>query len=265
MSVALALAPLAGPAAPQDAPDTGILIGVILPEVPADAAPWQREVAEQVEHGAIQGFEEHLFNAQLLGIDFDVVFETASGADSAIAAAEQMLERGILGIAGGYSVDEAVALGEWAEAQGIPFINIGVQSDLLRNESCFATTFHVEASAGMYIDALAGWYVRDGRRRWYVVQSEGDDGDQLHERLRWTLDARHFGVSEVGSSVLTDDVSDGDILAEFDRANADCWCCFSIQPSNCSCSASSMARASTAPSPLTLILGRRRASFLPSC
>jgi ABC transporter substrate binding protein (PQQ-dependent alcohol dehydrogenase system) len=194
---------------------------VILPEVPADAEPWQREVAEQAEHGAIQGFEEHLFNAQLLGIDFDVVFETASGQAGAIAAADRMLEQGVLGIAGGYSVDEAVALGEWAAAKGIPFVNIGVQSDLLRNESCFATTFHVEASAGMYLDALAGWYVRDGRRRWYVVQSEGDEGDLLHERLRWTLQARHFGVSEVGSSVLTRDVGIADILAGFDRANAD--------------------------------------------
>ena len=146
LALALAVALPAAPVAAQPALEVGIRIGVILPEVPADAEyDWQKAVAFGAEHGAILGQEEHVFNAQILGVDFDVLFETASGPAAAVAAAERLLiERGVFGIIGGYELTEAIALGTWAQARGVPFLNVGVQSDLLRNDMCFATTFHLD-------------------------------------------------------------------------------------------------------------------------
>ncbi len=224
LALALAVALPAAPVAAQPALEVGIRIGVILPEVPADAEyDWQKAVAFGAEHGAILGQEEHVFNAQILGVDFDVLFETASGPAAAVAAAERLLiERGVFGIIGGYELTEAIALGTWAQARGVPFLNVGVQSDLLRNDMCFATTFHLEPSAAMYLDAIAGWYVRAGFRRWYIITADDDEGDALGERLRWALEERHFGVTEVGQTILTSETDTGaDLVSAIERSRAD--------------------------------------------
>jgi len=218
---AFAVAAFVGGAAAQLAGET-IRIGIILPEVDPEAAEgWQSELADEIEHGAILGQEEHTFNAQMLGADFNVLFETASGAEAAVAAADRLLAEGVYGIAGGYSIEEAVALGQWAEEHGVPFLNIGVQSDLIRNDQCYATTFHVEASAAMYLDAMAGWYVPDGNRRWFIVRSDDEESERLLERLEWTLSERHFAVDEVGTVVLSGDIAGSTLVEAFDRSGAD--------------------------------------------
>ncbi len=213
---------LLGPATAQFGPDGPVRIGIILPETPEGATEaWEREVALQYEHGAILGDEEIGFNAELLGIDYATLYERATGPEEAVAAAERLLEQGVFGIAGGYTIEEALALGAWAAENSIPFMNIGVQSDLLRNDMCFATTFHVEASAAMYIDSLAGWYVRDGYRRWYVVRSDTEEGERLQERVSWALDERHFGVREVGNAVFDADTDIAELIDQIERSDAD--------------------------------------------
>lgn len=212
---------IASPSTAQFGPDGDVYIGIILPEVADDAPAWQRELAEQVEHGAILGEEEHAFNSELLGITFDVFYETGSGPEGAVAAAERLREQGVLGIAGGFTLEEAVALGEWANEAGLPFLNLAVQSDALRNDLCSANTFHIEASAGMYLDSLAGWYIRDGYRDWYVVRSDTEEGASLEARLTWALEERHFGVGLAGEAVYSagDDVNA--IIEDYDDERAD--------------------------------------------
>ena len=213
---------LLGPATAQYGVDGPVRIGIILPDPPVDTAePWRLELAAQYQHGAILGEDEQAFNAELLGLDFAVLYERANGPEEVIEAAERLLEQGAFGIAGGYTNDEMLALGQWASERQMPFMNLGVQSDLFRNDACFSTTFHIAASAAMYIDSLAGWYVRDGYRRWYVVRSESDEGERLQERLSWALDERHFGVREVGEAVWTAETDIADLLDDVDRSNAD--------------------------------------------
>lgn len=213
---------LSGPVSAQFGPDGPVRIGIILPEQPEGATEaWELELALQYEHGAILGEEEINFNAELLGVDFAVLYEYATGPEEAVAAAQRLREQGAFGIAGGYTIDEALALGEWAEQEAVPFMNIGVQSDLLRNDMCMATTFHIEASAAMYIDSLSGWYVRDGYRRWYVVRSDSDEGERLQERVTWAVNERHFGVREVGHAVLADDTDIAELIDEVERSGAD--------------------------------------------
>lgn len=214
----------AGPATSQAGLEGAVRIGFILPEVPDDVTEdWRRAVAIGAEHGAILGIEEQSFNAELFGIDFDVAFATASGPANVVAAAEQLYQdEGVYGIIGGYSLQEAIALGTWAEQRNIPFLNVGAQADSLRNDMCFPTTFHVEPSAAMYLDALAGWYVRAGFRRWYIVQADDTQSAALHDRLSWGLENRHFGVDEVGTTVVTADTDTGaDLRSAIERSRAD--------------------------------------------
>ena len=216
LTIVAAAVLVAGPATPQIAADSRLRIGFILPEIPeGETEEWRRAVAVGAEHGAIIGIEEQSFNAQLFEIDFDVAFATASGPAAVVSAAERLYqEEGVYGIIGGYSTQEAIALGTWAEQRNIPFFNVGAQSDSLRNDFCFPMSFHLEPSAAMYLDALAGWYVRAGFRRWYIVKSDDQAGVDLHERLSWTLDNRHFGVNEVGVTTLADDTDTGAGLRE---------------------------------------------------
>jgi len=214
----------AAPATPQVGLEGALRIGFILPEIPEGAdEDWHRAVAIGAEHGAIIGVEEQTFNAQLFEIDFDVVFETASGAANVVAAAERLYqEEGIYGIIGGYSLQEAIALGTWAEQRNIPFLNVGAQADTLRNDMCFPMTFHIEPSAAMYLDALAGWYVRAGFRRWYIVEGDDTQSGALHDRLSWALQNRHFGVNEVGTTVVTADTDTGaGLRSAIERSRAD--------------------------------------------
>jgi ABC-type branched-subunit amino acid transport system substrate-binding protein len=83
-------------------------------------------------------------------------------------------------------------------------------------------SFHIQPSAAMYLDALAGWYVRAGFRRWYIVKSADNEGSALHERLSWTLENRHFGANEVGTTVLADSTDTGAALrSAIERSRAD--------------------------------------------
>ena len=54
----------------------------------------------------------------------------------------------------------------------------------------------------MYLDALAGWYVRAGFRQWYFVQADNDEGKAQYERARRSVDDRHFAAREAGHAVV---------------------------------------------------------------
>uniref|UniRef100_UPI0003695ED4 ABC transporter substrate-binding protein n=1 Tax=Calidithermus timidus TaxID=307124 RepID=UPI0003695ED4 len=77
------------------------------------------------------------------------------------------------------------------------FFNIGSPDDRLRQEACSRYTFHIEASAAMYLDALAAWLARAGLRRWFVVYPDSDEGKALYRRALEALQ-RQPGSGEVG-------------------------------------------------------------------
>jgi ABC transporter substrate binding protein (PQQ-dependent alcohol dehydrogenase system) len=182
-----------------------IVIGVIIPDPDApDVGALAAAVALAAEQGAEMAAEEHAFNAEIFGLDFAVVVERASGADAVLAAARRIVEdEGALALAGGFDAHEAAALGAWAAERGLPFFNIGASSDALRHELCEPTTYHVEPSAAMYLDALAGWYVRSGFRDWFFVVGDDEDSAAQLERLVWSLRERHFGAREVGRTTFS--------------------------------------------------------------
>lgn len=183
-------------------PAQTVRVGVIIPTVGPETNALDGAVATAAEHGAILGGEEVEFNAELFGVGFELLIERASGADDVVAAATRLAEQGAYGVIGGYDLAEARALGEWADAAGVAFINVGATEDSLRNEFCAANMFHIEASAAMYLDALAGWYVRAGFRRWYIIQEDTEEGEALYDRLIWAMENRHFGAREAGRSVI---------------------------------------------------------------
>jgi hypothetical protein len=54
----------------------------------------------------------------------------------------------------------------------------------------------------MYLDAILGWFVRAGYRRWYFVHDDGADSQELYERAFVSLEERHWGSELAGRGIL---------------------------------------------------------------
>jgi ABC transporter substrate binding protein (PQQ-dependent alcohol dehydrogenase system) len=209
------LAPLAGAQAV-------LTIGVILPENPRDGS-LAASVARAAEQGAAMVFEEFEFNAMIIGLELRVPTRSVAGVEGAIAAATELVDQeGAYALLAGFgAIEETLALSAWAEARGIPLLNVGEPSDRLRGDACHATTFHVVPSAAMYIDALAGWYVRSAFRNWHLVIADDDEGSSLAARTEWALANRHFGVRVVGRTRLAAGAEVASVVTAIRRSNAD--------------------------------------------
>jgi ABC transporter substrate binding protein (PQQ-dependent alcohol dehydrogenase system) len=189
---------LALPAWSQEPAPQSVRIGVILPETTDNAL--DAAVIDAAIEGIAMAQDEFSFNAEMFGTAFEVI--TARSDDVTAAAESLVANDDVLAVIGGFGAAEATALSQWSAQSGMPFINIGASSDALRNDLCGPTTFHVAPSAAMYLDALAGWYVRAGFRRWFVVQADDAESAAQYDRLQWTLDERFFGAEEVGHAVI---------------------------------------------------------------
>jgi ABC transporter substrate binding protein (PQQ-dependent alcohol dehydrogenase system) len=176
-------------------------IGLVLPASGGEnrgAAELRSAVAESALMGATMAEEEFGFNAELLGFRLELLTAEAGDAAAARKAAGRLLaDEGVFALIGGLADDQALALAEVAEERQVPFLNIGSSDDRLRNQACVRHAFHVAPSAAMYLDALAGWFIRAGFRNWAFVVAETPEGAAHYERIRWSMRQRHFGAREV--------------------------------------------------------------------
>jgi len=207
--------------AAQDALEGTIRVGVVLPDI-ADDDPLAAAVIDAANQGFVMAEEEFAFNAELFELGFEVVTVEAAEGEAAAAAASLVDEQGAFAVVGGFGLENAEALGAWAAENNVPFLNIGASSDSLRNETCAATAFHVVTRAAMYLDAMAGWYVRAGFRQWYVVQSDDPESAAQNERLRWPLEERFFGARIVGESVVAPGTGlEASVISDIEGSGAD--------------------------------------------
>jgi ABC-type branched-subunit amino acid transport system substrate-binding protein len=72
----------------------------------------------------------------------------------------------------------------------------------------------MEASAAMYLDALAAWFIQAGFRNWFVIHEEGAEGQALYQRARKSLLERHFGARETGRAPVSASRTDFQAILE---------------------------------------------------
>lgn len=190
-----AIAGLASPALAQHAPR--LRVGAVLPlggpELPLAAANLA-EPARAALEGMTLSTEDATQNAGLFGGGVDLLVANAPSVEAARRAAMRLVEHDRVSVlVGGFTAEDATAISEVASATGTLFLNIAASHDVLRR-NCDPLTFHIEASAAMYLDALAGWFVRAGHRRWLVVHSDDAAGQALMERLESRLGGAHWGA-----------------------------------------------------------------------
>lgn len=182
-----------------------IRLGFVLPLRTGQALslPNTQELAGEAAYkGAVMGGED--FGAAIgRKKDLEVVFSSAPDETAALRAAERLAAtEEVLALIGGFGERQARALGAVAGNRKVLFFNIGSASDVLRGPACNRYTFHIEASAAMYLDALAGWFTQAGFRRWIFVYPETDEGDALYKRAREALSQGPGGATEAGAVMV---------------------------------------------------------------
>lgn len=209
-------------AAPQE-----MRIGAVLPTKTSAASVQglvaSRSAADAAREGIVMAEEDYAANAALLGKQLKVFIATASDPQAATRAAAKLTDdKGVYSLIGGFGTEQAMALSGFATQRQVPFFNIAASSDRLRGEACSRYAFHVEASAAMYLQALAAWYIRAGFRRYFFVV--GDNGEQRahHQRMLSALQERHFAAEQAGHSMVSPGSSDyGETFNRIRRAEPD--------------------------------------------
>ncbi len=153
--------------------------------------------------GAILGETAIGEEANALGTFLDVLLANSPSPEAARRAADRMIEiEDICAIIGGVGEGQAEVLSEVAGRAGVPFFNVGSSVDALRQGACNRFTFHVEASAAMYLDALAELGASADHRRWFLVYEDTDDGKALQRRAMRAIERHGAGGATVGGAAV---------------------------------------------------------------
>lgn len=207
--VCVAVAAPPGPASAEAMASRAVRVGVVLPAEP-HGAPFEAEVATSAERGVTMAAEELGASAEIFGGALSVRVARAAPGEAGEAARRLVEQDGAMALLGGFDDAEAAALARAADVAGAPFLNLAAPGDGLRGRDCAATTFHLAPSAAMYVDALAGWFVRAGFRRWSLIVAPTAAGEALRRRTAEALETRHFAARVVETTVLEtmDDLAD---------------------------------------------------------
>ena len=200
-------------------------IGAVLPLGGQGAqitAAGLHDVAAIAQHGLLMGVEETQKNADLFGHQIDVLIANAPSDASVERAAWRLVQHDRVSVLiGGFGPTDAAILVRVAQETGTLFLNIAATADRLRDQ-CLSQTFHLEASAAMYIDALVGWFVRAGLRKWFIVSQNDDEGQNRFSHMQRALSDRHWGGKVVGhGSVEADSREFGPILKDIRNSSPD--------------------------------------------
>lgn len=154
--------------------------------------------------GAVMGEERVSARAELPGNQIEVLIASAPDGEAAVRAAERLASvEEVSAVIGGIGLEQAVALSQVAKEREILFFNIGASDDILRGEACSRYTFHVEASAAMYLDSLIAWFEHAGFHHCYFVQADTSEHEALYRRALQALNMRRSSVGDVSRSVVS--------------------------------------------------------------
>lgn len=175
--------------------------------------------------GARLGAEDAARAADLLDREFSLLEATAAAPDEAASAAEELVERGASAVVGGFGDDVCAALVETARRLDVPFLNVGADADRFRGRACSPTTFHVQASETMYLDAAVHWLARRSRQgivnytgsrqelwRWFFVYEDDELGREFVDRAAGVLS--RAGGEPMGRAALAPDGGDAGAVLE---------------------------------------------------
>lgn len=209
LSGAAATAPLLAPRASraQNTKLKPLRIGVAVPAMTGLAAVRTSitdYVGEGARMGAIMAEAKIGELAEKRGWFLSMAHANTPSVEAARRSATRLVEHDkVCALIGGIGPGQAEAMSRIAADARIPFFNVGSMRDALRQSECNRYTFHVEASAAMYLDALTSLPDARARKKWFVLHEANDDGRALNARAAKALAKQGNGSSIVGSAAVT--------------------------------------------------------------
>ena len=200
---AMALAALRSGARSQPDNQSQIRIGVIVPSS-TGLTVIPTSINDFIGDAALQGalVAEGVVGTEAARDDRTLIILKANSPtpEAAERAAKRLIAtEGVHAVVGGVGEGQADPLSAVAEEAQIPFFNIGSPSLALRAR-CARFTFHIEASAAMYLDAMVTWGARQGFRRWFIVYPTIDEGTDLQRRAVVAVSKHGAGGITVGAA-----------------------------------------------------------------
>ena len=181
-------------------------IGTVLPSKTGESAiraSINDFMGEAARMGALLADSNLGDAASQQGLDLNILLANSPSEEAAVRAAQRLVElEDVCALIGGIGEGQAEALGAIAEQARIPFFNIGTTDDVLRGPSCRRFTFHMEASAAMYLDAMAQLSASLDYRRWFVIYEDTEEGNALMQRAKVALDRAGNGLEIAGAAAV---------------------------------------------------------------
>jgi branched-chain amino acid transport system substrate-binding protein len=185
-------------------PPRDLRIGLIAPSssgLTTMAASLNDLIGDAARQGALS--TEATIGNEALENDLRLIIlpANAPSPEAASRAGRRLVATGdIDALIGGVGEGQADALGAIAEEAGVPFFNVGSPRDALRRGECRRFTFHIEASAAMYLDTIVDWGAGQGYRRWFIVYEDSDTSTALRDRAVLSVDRHGDGGEVVGAA-----------------------------------------------------------------
>lgn len=190
--------PVPQPLAPTPRFADPLRIGVVLP-IPTGVSAVTDAAAEAAWTGAVMADALAALDGEQAGRPLQVLFASSPNTETATRAAQRLVStEGVDALVGGLDEAQARVLSKVAEERDVLFFNIGSPADELR-KTCRPNTFHVEASAAMYLDGLTGWFANEKLYQWFFVYEDSEEGRNLYQRANKALAKSGGRAKEVGS------------------------------------------------------------------
>ncbi len=160
-------------------------------------------VGEAARMGAVLG--EALVGEQIsvAGMKLELLHANVPIPTAAERAVRRMVETGNLcALIGGIGDGQAATIAKICESASLPFFNVGESADATRGAGCGRYTFHIEASAAMFLDAMASMGAAQNRRRWFILHENSDNGRALQARAIKAIAKHGAGGQVVGTAAV---------------------------------------------------------------
>jgi branched-chain amino acid transport system substrate-binding protein len=184
-----------------------VRIGVVTP-AKTGLSTVATSINDYIGEGARMGalVAESIIGEQVVidGLRLELLHANAPIPSSAERAVQRLVETGNLcALVGGVGDGQAELIAKICERAGLPFFNIGESADSMRGANCGRYTFHVEASAAMYLDAIVSLGAAKGVRRWFIMHENSANGRALQARAVKAV-AKQGGGGQVAGSAGVD-------------------------------------------------------------
>jgi ABC transporter substrate binding protein (PQQ-dependent alcohol dehydrogenase system) len=136
--------------------------------------------------GAQLALKDNATTGRLIGQNFTLDETIVPEGDDPVAAAREMLGRGVKLIVSDLPADTLLAVAALPEAGGALILNARAKDDSLRRDQCRANVLHTMPSHAMLADALGQYLVFKRWTRWFLVEGPGEGDKKMAEAIRRT-------------------------------------------------------------------------------